>query len=47
MTQAISFINHSFSEITDSLSTICKNGMFTSPCQLRSSNFYNATSLKV
>jgi len=37
----LSFINHSFCAVTDSMLTNCKNGMcteITDPCKLRSRN---------
>jgi len=36
-----SFINHSFREVTDSMSTNCKNDMWTeitNPCRLKNQN---------
>jgi len=50
VTKAIKFINHSNCEITDSMSTNCKNDMWTeitNICRLGSQNCQNGTSLKV
>jgi len=41
---------HSFCEVTDSVSTDCKNDMWTkiiNSCRLRSQNCLNTTTLKV